>query len=67
MEIIETVSPKPERLILADREWAVWLKRWTLEFTALLFVILSLALDKATGHLDPLKLTVNINAALGKK
>lgn len=25
------------------------------------------ALDKATGHLDPLKLTVNINAAPGKK
>lgn len=33
----------------------------------LLFVTLSLALDKATGCVDPVKLTVNINAAVGKK
>lgn len=32
-----------------------------------LFVIVSLPLDEATGHFDPAKLTVNINAAVGKK
>lgn len=33
----------------------------------LLFVTLSLALDKATLRVDPVKLTVNINAAVVKK
>jgi len=27
MEIIETMSPEPERLIFTDKEWAVQLKR----------------------------------------
>lgn len=54
MEIIEnpkTMSPELGRLILQERKWAVQLKRETLAFTALLFVILSLFFRKVKGTL----------------
>lgn len=59
MEIIKTASLELGRFILKDRECSAAEER-PLEFTALLVVILSLCLDKSTGHFDPLKLTVNI-------
>ena len=60
---METLSPELERLIFTDRVG----RRWTFGVYRLLFVTLSLALDKATGRVDPVKLTVNINVAVGEK